>query len=105
MLQRLFIAMLVFCLAVPALTMPAGHALARSPDAQAQSVHDCHKPAKQAPGHDQGKSHDCIGCIARYDGVAGADTAQMAAEALPVAHFAVQLPQTRAGPDTPPPKS
>lgn len=105
MLRRLFLAVLALCLTLPALVMPAGHALAQSPNVAAKSAHDCHKPAKQAPMRDHGQQHECIGCIARYDGIAPAACAAEPAEALPAMPLAVQLPQTRAGPDTPPPKA
>lgn len=105
MLRRLFLSLLAICLALPALTMPAGHALAQMPNAEARSAHDCHKPAKQAPLQHHGQKHECIGCIARYDGIAPAVSAPIAVEAATTFRLAVQLPQTRAGPDTPPPKA
>lgn len=105
MLRRLFLSLLAICLALPALAMPAGHAMAQMPAAQTQSGHDCHKSSQQAPPQDHGQKHECIGCIARYDGMAAALGAPIAVEALPTAQLAVQLPQTRAGPDTPPPKA
>lgn len=105
MLRRLFLSFLAICLTLPALAMPAGHAMAQMPGTKAQAEHDCHKSAKQAPQQDHRQKHECIGCIARYDGMAPALAAPISAEPLPTAQLAVQLPQTRAGPDTPPPKA
>jgi hypothetical protein len=105
MLRRLFLSLLAICLALPALAMPTGHAMAQMPIAEAQAEHDCYKAAKQAPKQDHGQKHECIGCIARYDGMAPTLGAPIAAEALPTVQLVVQLPQTRAGPDTPPPKA
>jgi hypothetical protein len=106
MLQRLFLIVLSLCLALPALAMPLGHgAPASSHDTAASAAHDCHKPAKaDVPMSDHSQKHECIGCIARYDGLADAVPSVIAAEALPVSSLAVQVPQTRAGPDTPPPR-
>jgi hypothetical protein len=104
MLRRLFLSLLALCLALPALAVPTAHPMAR-PEQTAVAAHDCHKGADQAPQQDHGQKHECIGCIARYDGVASALGAPIAAEALPTVQLAVQLPQTRAGPDTPPPKT
>jgi hypothetical protein len=105
MLRRLFLSLLAICLALPVLAMQPGHAMARMPSAEAQAKHDCHKSAKQVPQQDHGRQHECIGCIARYDGMVATLGAPIAAEAMPTAQLAVQLPQTRAGPDTPPPKA
>ena len=104
MLHRVALALLTLCLALPALAQPVGQAIAQHPTA-IQASHDCHHPAKPAPSHEHGKSHECIGCIARYDGLASVETAELAAEPMPSLGLAVQLPQTRAGPDTPPPRS
>ncbi|HQV02802.1 MULTISPECIES: hypothetical protein [unclassified Novosphingobium] len=105
MLRRLFLSLLAICLALPALAMPTGHAMAQMPSAKAQADHNCHQPAKQAPQQDHGQKHECIGCIARYDGMVPSLAAPIPVEAQPTVPFSVQMPQTRAGPDTPPPKA
>ncbi len=106
MLQRLFLIVLSLCLALPALAMPLGHG---APPAQqemaAGAAHDCHKPARtDGSKGDHSQKHECIGCIARYDGLADTVPAVLATQPLPVSRLAVQDPQTRAGPDTPPPR-
>lgn len=107
MLQRLFLIVLSLCLALPALAMPIGHGAPHaSHDMTASAAHDCHKPPKpdESKG-DHSQKHECIGCIARYDGLADAAPSMLAAEPLPVSRLAVQVPQTSAGPDTPPPRT
>lgn len=107
MLQRLFLIVLSLCLAVPALAMPLGHgSLPLQHGTAASDAQDCHRqhtPSETKGGHSQ--KHECIGCIARYDGLSAALPSVLPAEPLPVNRLAVQIPQTRAGPDTPPPRS
>ncbi|NCU11093.1 MAG: hypothetical protein GXC70_02850 [Sphingomonadaceae bacterium] len=107
MLQRLFLIVLSLCVALPALAMPLGHGTQPSShDMAASAAHDCHKPAMpEGSRGDHSQKHECIGCIARYDGLADAAASVLAAEPLPVDRLAVQVPQTRAGPDTPPPRT
>lgn len=107
MVQRMLLIVLSLCLALPALAMSIGHgAPTASPDVTATSAHDCHKPAKsERTKGDHSQKHECIGCIARYDGLANAEVAVFLGEPLPVSSLAVQVPQTLAGPDTPPPRS
>lgn len=102
MLSRLLLALLGACLSLPALAMPVLHAAPTEHVAESVAG-DCHKPAKQQGDHAQ--KHECIGCIARYDGLAEAAVIALLPEPLPTTRLAVQLPQTRAGPDTPPPRS
>lgn len=107
MVQRLFLIVLSLCLALPALAMPIGHGAPLTPhEATASSAHDCHKPAKpERTKGDHSQKHECIGCIARYDGLPDTEVAAFMGDALPVGSLAVQVPQTRSGPDTPPPRS
>ncbi len=102
MLTRLLLTLLAACLSLPAIAAPVSHGAAAEHHAQT-AAGDCHQPASQ-PG-DQVQKHECIGCIARYDGMVSVAFAALPAEPLPQAHFAAQYAQIRAGPDTPPPRS
>ncbi|MBP6362680.1 MAG: hypothetical protein KA233_01930 [Novosphingobium sp.] len=102
MLTRLLLTLLAACLSLPAIAAPVSHGVPTEQHAQT-AAGDCHKPAPQ-PG-DHAQKHDCIGCIARYDGMAAICAATLSPEPLPETQFAAQYAQIRAGPDTPPPRS
>lgn len=102
MLARLLLAILAACLSLPAVAMPVSHSAPTEQAAEAMA-HDCHKPAKQQDN--SASKHDCIGCIARYDGVAAAQLAAPQSGKPPSVRLRVQVPMTRAGPDTPPPRA
>jgi hypothetical protein len=99
MLHRLLIAILLACLAIPAVATPVSHGAQVAQNATS----DCHTPVQKSGGHVQ--KHECIGCIARYDGIACSAPLALPAEPQAAVPLSAQLPQTRAGPDTPPPRS
>lgn len=102
MLTRLLLTLLAACLSLPAIAAPVSHGVPTEQNAQT-AAGDCHKSAPQPDDHAQ--KHECIGCIARYDGMAAIEAAMLPPEPLPEAQLAAQHAQIRAGPDTPPPRS
>lgn len=107
MLRRFLLALLIACLAAPAMAAPAVHAPQHRHHAPAAMAMHEHHAALPATGEDEsgcGVQHQCIGCVARYDGV----TVPAAPIVLPVAR-AIPDPTAppaaaHSGPATPPPR-
>ena len=105
MLTRLLLTLLAACLSLPAIGAPVSHGAPMEQTAHA-APRDCHESTPQSGEHGQHQQkHECIGCIARYDGMAQVATTMLSPEPLPEMQFAAQHAQIRAGPDTPPPRS
>ncbi|MFM5954602.1 MAG: hypothetical protein ACKOPE_09925 [Novosphingobium sp.] len=107
MLHRLFLALLAFCLSIPALAAPMSHApLPPAPVQMASGNHDCHEKTMPAPDQgEHGQRHECIGCIARFDGIAPPLAVLQPVTRPEPARLAAQAPQSASGPDTPPPRA
>lgn len=102
MLIRLFLAMLAACLSLPAIAASPSDGAPIEHAAQSAAT-DCHKlPPLQG---DHAQKHECIGCIARYDGIACSEPVALPEKQQAAAKLSAQSPQTRAGPDTPPPRN
>jgi hypothetical protein len=100
MLRRLLLTLLTLCLALPA-ALPVEAAVQPAPFAMTEH-HRHHQPADHAQ-HDQGK-HGCIGCatpVGRGPELLGVP--QLRGPSNRPA-LAVRLPETRAGPEVPPPR-
>ncbi|MFM8498673.1 MAG: hypothetical protein ACKOAN_01500 [Chakrabartia sp.] len=112
MLRKLLIALLTFCLATPAIALPACHAV---PTHTAQIVQaapmvhggDHHMPAK-APNEDPldqlRLAHGCLGCAAPM-GVADALAPVMSGQARAWRAPVAPLSALDQRPDTPPPRA
>ena len=91
----------MFLEVVPVVTAPhlrsqcAYHAVAAD--------HGHHSRHHQQPDQ-QTAQHDCIGCIAAYSAIGVVPAAPVPASGIGVPGMANALPDTTAGPDTPPPK-
>jgi hypothetical protein len=116
MLRRVILALLIACLAFPAAAMPMLHArMVHTPEAQAameMTMHHRMMPgshhdndmAKHMAGGMAGPAHECIGCMARYDGVA-LPAAPMLPAALVLCIVApAQIAGAGPGPEIPPPR-
>ncbi|MFM5923083.1 MAG: hypothetical protein ACKOPG_02710 [Novosphingobium sp.] len=107
MLHRLLLALLALCLSIPALAAPMENgALPVVQMHMTSGKHDCHE--RSAPARDQGdhgQRHECIGCIARFDGVATPQAVVPLMTRPEPARLVRQLPQSGTGPETPPPRA
>lgn len=104
MLHRLIMALLIACLAVPAAAMPVLHQGMARQTASAQPCHQAPAPSHHDRGEADRTGHDCIGCIASWP-VLPATLAPAAMHgAVPRPALVRAMAQTRAGPDTPPPR-
>lgn len=104
MLRRLLLAFLALCLALPA-ALPAGAAMppAESP-VMAEHMH--HQPTDSSH-HDKGAhagKHECLGCAAPINRAPAALLAPSPRGPLGRPGLASVLPETRAGPEVPPPR-
>lgn len=102
MIRRLLLALLVFCLAIPAMAAPL-HCLPQP--AQTITLHHAHHGEQRQAPSPAAQGHDCIGCIAPYAGLP-----PMLATQLPPAKQAKPLPAAwtmgyHGGPETPPPRT
>lgn len=97
MLKRLLMALLIMCLAAPAMAMPVAQ-----PSTMPGMEH-CHQaaPAQSLPPQ---AHHDCIGCIASYAGAPKAPDRLPFPALPPMALAGRALPITSLAPDTPPPR-
>lgn len=111
MMRRLFMALLIACLGMPAMAAPA-HCLSVSGEpaassdmvAMASRHGDHHEPAPASPAP-QGPAHDCIGCIAPIAGIPAADRSPMVHAPLLAVAIAAFHALAPAKPDTPPPRA
>ena len=112
MLRRLILSLLIACLAFPAAAMPFLHArMGHGPEAHQTMAMPARHHAMPASHHDDGtagtvtgSAHECIGCMARYDGVAAPEAPVLAAD-LPCCIVApAQIAGTGPGPETPAPR-
>lgn len=104
MLRRLCLALLILCLSVPA-AMPTG-AMAAEAQSAAMEHHRHHHPADSSQ-HDHGDhaaKHECIGCAAPLDRQPYFMAAPAPRGPLTRPGLAAILPETRAGPEVPPPR-
>lgn len=105
MIRRLLLALLAFCLALPAAAAPALHcAPAGVAAASGHHGHSQHR-REDPPRHAQPTAHDCIGCIAPLAGAAPSADAERLAAAPPEARAAAPIVGRVSGPDTPPPRA
>lgn len=102
MIRRLLLALLTLCLALPAAAMPLAHAMPAAHHVVAAD-HGHHSRHHQQPDP-QAAQHDCIGCIAPYSAMGVVPAVPVPASGDVVPGLANALPDTTAGPDTPPPK-
>lgn len=100
MLRRIAIILLILGLAVPAAAMPVAH---HAPQVSAEHHHHG-QPGNPAPAPAKAK-HECIGCIAPLDRAPAPLAGPPLRAALARPALADELPETRAGPDTPPPRA
>ena len=114
MFRRLFIALLIVCLAVPALAGMGGSMASAAtghcaPAAPVPAAHDQlagehdHAPAPNAPMIPAG--HLCIGCIAGNPAVAAVAAPLVPPAIVPHRSGQRQLAGLLRGPDTPPPRA
>ncbi|WP_295636618.1 hypothetical protein [Novosphingobium sp.] len=108
MLRRAIFAILIACLAFPAAAMPMLHAqMGQVPEAHhAMMAHEQHNtmPASHHGAGMAGASHECIGCVARYDGVALPEAPLMPAELVLCIVAPAQIAGAGPGPEIPPPR-
>ena len=111
MLRRVILAMLIACLAFPAAAMPMLHTqMGHGPQpmmATAGNGISTHHHGSPASRHDDGmaaQTHECIGCMARYDGVALPETPLMPTQRARCVVAEAQIPGTDPGPEAPPPR-
>ena len=104
MLRRLCLALLILCLSFPA-AMPVG-AMSAQAQPTAMEQHRHHQPADRSQ-HDQGAhagKHECIGCAVPIDRQPYLMAAPAPRGPLTRPGLAAILPETRAGPEVPPPR-
>ena len=108
MLRRLLLALLIACLAFPAAAMPMLHSgMDRESEAHHAMMAHEHHHAMPASDHDDGMAgqmHDCIGCMARYDGLALPEAPFVPAELVRCIAGPAQIAGSGPGPETPPPR-
>lgn len=111
MLRRVILAMLIACLAFPAAAMPLLHAQMGHGSKAHQTMPSPHHAMPAAHHHDDGMAgtmtgpaHECIGCMARYDGVALPEVRFVPAELARCIVAPVQVASIEPGPETPPPR-
>lgn len=113
MLRRLILALLIACLAFPAAAMPMLHAGLghRGAVHQAMAMPAHHHAMSTAPRggslHDDdmsGQMHECIGCMARYDGVVLPQAPLVPVERARCSVAPTPIARTGPGPETPPPR-
>lgn len=104
MLQRLLMALLIACLALPAAAMPV-HGIPASGHDHGAMAHEHHVPVKQQQHGEPAKQHDCIGCIAPIDGLPMTAEGDLSPSQQLRPALAPALLAIRAGPETPPPRS
>lgn len=97
MFRRLWLALLMACLALPAMAAPL-HCVSV---AQASAHHGHREQDKASPP----QQHDCIGCIAPFAALTAPDTATLPPVAREKPHDDLRLARAASGPDTPPPRS
>jgi len=112
MLRRLLLALLTLCLALPA-ALPVGAAMPQPQPidmsmamAMPMEHHQHHQPADRSD-HDQGQhagKHECIGCAAQIDRAPLPAASPQLRGPLTRPALAAALPETRAGPEVPPPR-
>jgi hypothetical protein len=104
MIRRLLIALLIACLAIPAVASPLHCASQVSSAAMPDGAQHQHGDHHKTPGPVT-EMHDCIGCIAPSAGIGAA--AEPVWLRAPVPHGRILLPiaGTIRGPDTPPPRA
>lgn len=106
MLRRLLLALLIACLAAPAMAAPGVHLPVHRHTAPSAAMHAHHQAPPATPREDAacGTAHECIGCLARYDGVAPLATPGLTPVSPLQPRASVQLVGARYGPETPPPR-
>ena len=104
MLQRLLMALLIACLALPAAAMPL-HGSPASGHDHAAMAHEHHAPVKQQQQDEPATQHDCIGCIAPIDGLPMTVGGDLSPSRQLRPALAPALLAIRAGPETPPTRS
>lgn len=112
MLRRLILSVLIACLAFPAAAMPFLHArMGHGPEAHQTMAMPAHHHAMPASHHDDGtagtvtgSAHECIGCMARYDGVALPEVRFVPVELASCIVAPAQVARIEPGPETPPPR-
>jgi len=103
MLRRLFLALLTLCLALPAALPTGAAAQPAHATAMAMAHHQHHQPADSA--HHDASKHQCIGCAAPVSRAPEPPTPPQLRGPSTRPALSTRLPETRAGPDTPPPRS
>ncbi len=105
MLRRLLLALLTLCLALPALAPVAAMPHAQVPMADAHHEHHGQAPMRHDQGSPHAGKHECIGCAAPLDRSPVALGEPLPAADNPPPSLAAPLPETRAGPEVPPPRA
>jgi len=103
MIRRLLLALLAFCLALPAAAAPLHCPPAETMATSGHHGHSRHK-REDPPRHAQ-PAHDCIGCIAPLAGVPRPMAATRFAAVPPEARPTPPIVGRVSGPDTPPPRA
>jgi len=101
MLRRLLMALLVTCLAIPAVAMPV-HCL---PDRQPMAHHGMDHSGKQQAPVTVAKMHDCIGCIAPVADLSAGFGTTLHGKSLLGSRKTSFRVLTPHAPETPPPRS
>ncbi len=108
MLRRVILALLMACLAFPAAAMPMLHTPGKHDTMQMPAHHHTMPTAQHDTSHQHdgmsGQMHECIGCVARYDGVPMPSAPAVLAELPRCTVVLAQIAGSGPGPETPPPR-